>query len=334
MAARSLVLLSSLVLLAKAAAPVRPADPFADPKDDLYNPLRYIASNTLTSIALALYLPTTIALFFNIWKRGAKFMLCISIGAACYCVGLALRYALHKQPESKVYILLGRLARELRMGQYLIVKPEKLTKYFLCSDISTFLIQAAGGGMSTSLNLKSRDTGRKIFLAGLALQLVSFAFFTICFLVWNYKVRKNAPDVWRRDQVAGKRWYRDWRVIDASLTLSCVGILIRSFFRVVENSQGFQGHLTTTEFYFYCLDSLPLFIGIVGYVVFWPGSFISKDLPPSTSDEESHGSQDIEANELPGTTGGVADQGIPSLEGRTHRRGSQDPLEQTSEKYL
>lgn len=27
-------------------------------------------------------------------------MLCIAIGAACYCVGLALRYALHKQPES------------------------------------------------------------------------------------------------------------------------------------------------------------------------------------------------------------------------------------------
>lgn len=40
-----------------------------------------------------------------------------------------------------VYILLGRLARELRMGQYLLVRPEKLTKYFLTSDISTFLIQ-------------------------------------------------------------------------------------------------------------------------------------------------------------------------------------------------
>ena len=30
-----------------------PANPFLDPKDDLYNPLRYIASNTLTAIAFS-----------------------------------------------------------------------------------------------------------------------------------------------------------------------------------------------------------------------------------------------------------------------------------------
>lgn len=29
----------------------RPADPFADPANDPYNPLRYIASNVLTGIA-------------------------------------------------------------------------------------------------------------------------------------------------------------------------------------------------------------------------------------------------------------------------------------------
>ncbi|KAG9040221.1 hypothetical protein FRB95_000150 [Tulasnella sp. JGI-2019a] len=314
--------------------------------------VRYITSNTLTSIALALYLPTTIALFYNIWKRGAKYMLCIAVGALCYCVGLTLRYALHKQPESKgiyigmylfivlspcafiagVYVLLGRLAKELRMGQYLLVKPEKLTKYFLISDVSTFLIQAAGGGLSTSLNLKSRDTGRKIFLAGLALQLVSFGIFTLVFAVWNFKVRKYAPEVWTRDKTIGKPWYKDWRALDASLLLSCLGILVRSFFRVVENSEGFQGHLSTTEYFFYCLDSLPLFIAIVVYIPFWPGRFISNDIPRITTDEENTGSHEMKLDETSKTSGGLAERDVPSLAGDATLRGSQDPHQQVSEK--
>jgi hypothetical protein len=33
----------------------RPANPFADPKHDPYNPLKYIASNVLTGIAFCTY---------------------------------------------------------------------------------------------------------------------------------------------------------------------------------------------------------------------------------------------------------------------------------------
>lgn len=41
------------VLAAQKTTLPRPADPFADPRDDPYNPLRYIASNTLTAIAFS-----------------------------------------------------------------------------------------------------------------------------------------------------------------------------------------------------------------------------------------------------------------------------------------
>ena len=41
-----------------------------------------------------------------------------------------------------------------------------------------------------------------------------------------------------------------------------------------ELSQGYQGHLATTEAFFYGLDSLPLFIAIVVYVPFWPARMI------------------------------------------------------------
>lgn len=49
---------------------------------------------------------------------------------------------------------------------------------------------------------------------------------------------------------------------------------IRSIYRTVELSQGFDGDLTTVEAYFYGLDTLPLVIAIWAYVPFWPGRFI------------------------------------------------------------
>lgn len=54
-----------------------------------------------------------------------------------------------------------------------------------------------------------------------------------------------------------------------------VGIKIRSVFRVVELSEGFQGHLATPEAFFYALDTLPLFIAIAIYIPFWPGRILA-----------------------------------------------------------
>jgi hypothetical protein len=49
---------------------------------------------------------------------------------------------------------------------------------------------------------------------------------------------------------------------------------IRSVYRTIENSQGYHGPLTTTEWLFYAFDTLPLFIAVAVYVPFWPGRFL------------------------------------------------------------
>lgn len=53
---------------------------------------------------------------------------------------------------------------------------------------------------------------------------------------------------------------------------------IRSVYRTIELSQGFDGFLTRTEVYFYALDFVPLLLALAIYIVFWPGRFI----PPSS----------------------------------------------------
>jgi len=314
------------VSAAKATTGLKPpADPYLDPKHDVFNPLRYIANNVLTSVALALFLATTVALFANMWRWGAKFMLPMTIGGLTYCVGLSLRFGLHYHPDSgqglyipeylfvvlspcafiaAVYILLGRLARHLEAGHHLWVAPHKITKIFITSDILTFLVQAAGGATSTSINEKARNTGRRIFLVGLILQLISFFFFTSLLLVWAFKVHRFERATWTRD--AGKPWYNDWRALLASLAISCFGILVRSFYRCIEISEGFTGFLATTEVFFYTLDALPLLFAIGVYVPFWPGRFIPREttIPTPAAEAERPASAEVDSEkDLPPSTG-------------------------------
>lgn len=67
---------------------------------------------------------------------------------------------------------------------------------------------------------------------------------------------------------------RGWKLVIVAEVISCVGILIRSVYRVAELSQGFRGHLATTESVFYGLDTYPLFLAIVVYVPFWPARIL------------------------------------------------------------
>ncbi|KAI0068733.1 hypothetical protein BV25DRAFT_1817642 [Artomyces pyxidatus] len=310
-----IILLSALITVAKAPVGPHPADPFLDPKDDPYNPLGYIASNTLTAIAFSLIMLSAIVETFSMFKWGAWWMSCMVIGEYTFAIGIGSRFGLHTHPESKGiyiieylfvvlspcafiaadYILLGRLAKYLNCGQHLAVSPNRIMITFLASDITTFLIQAAGGGISIGATTnRGASTGSHVFLVGLIIQLLSFATFTTIFYRFLYRVHKYEPQVWTRDQ--GKPWYLDWRILVVAMSVSCVGIIIRSIYRVVELSQGFTGAVARLEGLFFGLDTLPLWICFVIYVPFWPGRIIRPDsataiLPANDEGSRSSGEQ-------------------------------------------
>ncbi|KAL0571029.1 hypothetical protein V5O48_010936 [Marasmius crinis-equi] len=274
---------------AKGPSVPRP-DPFADPEHDPYNPLRYIASNTLTAIAVALILSVALLQTWCTIKWGGKYMLSMVIGAYFFAFGIAMRFGLHSHPQSKpiyvvfylvvilspcgfiaaTYVLLGRLSRYLKCDEHLLVSPRRITMIFVASDVITFLIQVGGGSTATAVDDPDiRNIGVKTVLVGLVLQLASFVFFTAIFLLFIYRVHTQERAIWEMHR--SKKWYDDWRVLVAALSVSCVGILVRSVYRTIEFAEGFFGHLATTEAYFYALDTLPLFVAIAVYVPFWPG---------------------------------------------------------------
>lgn len=144
-------------------------------------------------------------------------------------------------------MLLGRLALYLKSHEHLLIPPQRITVVFVASDISTFLVQAAGALLAISKNLKLAKTGEhvslpspsgarvvaltrhtQIFLAGLALQLASFAVFVLLALRFLYRIRTIDPQVWAVD--AAQPWHRDWRTLALVLIVSSIGILVSPSF--------------------------------------------------------------------------------------------------------
>lgn len=78
-----------------------------------------------------------------------------------FAAGIALRLLLHNDPtrmgiyiaENSLvvlspvgfiaanYVLLGRMARWLKCNSYMLVRPERVTLFFVTSDVVTFFVQ-------------------------------------------------------------------------------------------------------------------------------------------------------------------------------------------------
>ncbi|KAL7419399.1 hypothetical protein Q5752_006237 [Cryptotrichosporon argae] len=284
----TLALAGALMLtsvLAKSDGTDCAADPYADPAADRCNPLRYVPNKAVNIVAAVLYFVVALLLTLRTIRHKGYYMLCLTIAAWCEGLGLALRLGLRENLHSKGwyivmylfvvlspcaflagdYILLGRIVDHLDAARYLFIKPSKVSWTFVISDIITFLIQAAGGGLSTSDDTTQALTGSRIFLAGIAAQMASFILFSTLWAVFIYRV-------YRHDTAL--RAKPGWQPLYWALGFTCVCFLIRSVYRTVELSQGYVGYLATHERYFLGLDTLPLLLGISVYTWFWPAKYL------------------------------------------------------------
>ncbi|KAG1745527.1 RTA-like protein [Suillus paluster] len=162
------------------------------------------------------------------------------------------------------YILYGRFIVNCVDRRYSWMNPERVAKYFVISDVTTFLIQGLGGAMQTSTDESRDKLGAHIVLAGLILQTLSYVLFIVLFV-----------HAWRsilRDGILPRQ--EPWGKILWLLVFSSIAYMIRCIYRTVEFAQGNGGYLVTHEIYFYLLDSLPLFIGVCTYIIYWPTKYL------------------------------------------------------------
>ncbi|KAJ6536444.1 RTA1 like protein-domain-containing protein [Mycena vulgaris] len=274
--------------------------------EEIHRPIGgFIPEKLPAIVALVLYLFSASIHCIQYFRHERRpFMLTLILGMMAMAAGFLLRIVFSNSPFTlglyiimdllillspcaflaTDYMLLARLASTFDdeiAKSCLLIRPSRIVKIFVWSDGITFFLQASGGGLSSTSNTSTANLGTKISMIGLSLQLVSFALFTVLLLVFAWRVRTRFPSTWHPSAgskpftVLGTHQVGDWRILFWTMCVTCIGILIRSIFRIAEFTGGYNGFIATHEGYFYSFDTLPLWIAMTLYCVVWPTRFLT-----------------------------------------------------------
>ncbi|ORY91715.1 hypothetical protein BCR35DRAFT_311995 [Leucosporidium creatinivorum] len=220
-------------------------------------------SKTPAVIVLILYLVSTVVLWSHFFRNGRKgYMLSLTIGMTCMTLGFAIRlnpgaYAWQflltfLSPVAFLaqnYVLLSRLSFALTPAitdPCLLLPRRGLTWTFLMSDVVTFCCQTAG----TVFVIIGGDFGRLgqiLSVAGVALALLSYAAFTVILVVFVRRMKRFHPTIYSSPygpraslaRFTSTSKVHDVKLLTNLMLITCVGILIRSLFRLIEQSDGY-----------------------------------------------------------------------------------------------
>jgi hypothetical protein len=129
--------------------------------------------------------------------------------------------------------------------------PRKLTYFFVGCDITSLVLQAAGGGMASgATTVSANKQGTHIMVAGIAFQLCAMIVFSgigLDYLLACRKAGVPAPP-------------RGLRCCIGGVVVASVMVIIRGIYRTAELAQGWNGYLITHEAYFLGLDAVPMVV--------------------------------------------------------------------------
>ncbi|KAI1082196.1 RTA1-domain-containing protein [Whalleya microplaca] len=165
-----------------------------------------------------------------------------------------------------------------------------ITPIFVSFDIVALIIQLIGaiivsGTQPTDENAQDKmNLGKNIALAGLAIQIGAFGLFSVSAVRFHFTSRRFVAGLQARlGKTSGgktvtvngssRRINPNWRHLLYAVMVSCLLILVRSVFRVVEFAEG-SGGVNRQEWFLYVLDTLPIFLVVCSFNFFFPGSYL------------------------------------------------------------
>lgn len=159
-----------------------------------------------------------------------------------------------------VYMVLGRVIRLVGGDNLSIINPNKLTKIFVTSDVITLFIQSASAGfMVMTSNPVFPKIGKGMVLAGLVLQLISFALFFTITILFHLRIRKTPTT---GSFAVDANWVQSlWMLYGISVL-----IIIRSIFRLIEYGAGDDGYPLSHEWTLLIFDTLLM---VIACCLFW-----------------------------------------------------------------
>ncbi|SPO47852.1 uncharacterized protein PSANT_05540 [Moesziomyces antarcticus] len=151
----------------------------------------------------------------------------------------------------------------MQKSRFSFIPPRLVTRAFVCSDIVTFIVQVAAGGIQATGVQDLVNVGDKLFLAGVAAQGASYVLFSVLITYALVQLVRGRQGSFSSLPAASKKFV-------IAIALSSLMIIIRSVYRIIEFAQGNDGYLVSQEKYLFGLDAAPLIIAISVWVVVWP----------------------------------------------------------------
>lgn len=171
--------------------------------------------------------------------------------------------------SAAIYLCLSRII-DIYSASVSRLKPQFYTYIFVTCDLISLILQAAGGALTATANPDQRalhDAGLHTMIAGLAFQVASMLLFMVLAGEYAWRLKQNWES--RNKHLAYIYTTRQWKLfiigkcccgypkwsINADhtitgLVIATVTIFARCIFRVIELSEGFNGHLFNDEIVF------------------------------------------------------------------------------------
>ncbi|QRV85711.1 RTA1-like protein [Ceratobasidium sp. AG-Ba] len=260
-------------------------------------PFNYIPTGWIGITFLALFGTTTEAIYFRAWYMLPTLVLC----GVCEIVGWAGRYWGHLDPTNNdpflmqisttiiapsfmtaaMFLILPRIMNELG-SHYSRMTPRLYSIIFLIADGSALVIQGVGGGLASAADtLDGANQGSHVMLAGIIIQLAAIVLFTLLaseFIIrYSYDRPARQRTLSEEQSQAGEK-VQERKPVSRNIILMLVGLgivivfmVIRSVYRLIELSDGWNGEIISTEKWFNWFDGMPIVVAMTAFNVFYPG---------------------------------------------------------------
>ncbi|KAJ7171191.1 RTA1-like protein [Mycena filopes] len=173
------------------------------------------------------------------------------------------------------FILLSRIVERLGV-EYSFISARWYSIVFVSCDIVALVVQGAGGGLAASADTTSGSAmGANIMLGGIVFQFVAIIAYTACAVTFLRRYSLDRPTHARAPLGARKApLTADLRTMIAALSFSTLVLFIRSIYRIIELSGGWNGPVIQTEVYFIVLDGGMVSLASYTLNIFHPGRLL------------------------------------------------------------
>ncbi|TFK53021.1 RTA1-domain-containing protein [Heliocybe sulcata] len=193
------------------------------------------------------------------------------------------------------FVILGKIIERLG-SQYSRLGARSYTIIFCSCDAIALVVQALGGAVATKeVNKQERpDKGGHIMLAGIVFQMAAICVYVACASEFLFRFYSNKPlraaplsSTGSTSSMADPNKLQPRAALDMKmqmmileLVLSTIFIFIRSVYRTVELSDGWNGPIISTQVYFNVLDGAMIVLASYTLNILHPGYLLKTAYNP------------------------------------------------------